>query len=77
MTDRGKSFDDMSLKELCAPLSGTKHPEAAFAAWFGKPGISEARILGNQRAVAANARNRKVKKARAKREGSAGKRAEQ
>jgi hypothetical protein len=68
MTDRGSSFDEKSIKDLCAPLSAQVLPEDALATWFGNAGASRERILANQRNAVANKRyvNRTRKKRKVK-----------
>ena len=54
MGDRGSSYDDMSLEELCAPLSASRASEDAFKTRFGKSEVSDARVKANQRNAVAN-----------------------
>lgn len=54
MTERGASYDELSLGELLKPLSASKAPEEAFVTWFGKAEVSGARVAANQRNAVAN-----------------------
>ena len=67
MTDRGKSYDDLSIEDILKPLSGKIQPEDAFKTWFGHGDASEARIMANQRNAVAN--KRYVNRTRKKRKG--------